>query len=96
MDADTDADLIHRRLTKARGHGSECRIAAALNVEGRRYRRLGVVLDLDRKVEDSHKSIAHLLVHDAIVRLDGLSALVLEDTDDLTNATGSIRSDNWV
>ena len=67
VDADANTELI-RRHTKTRGQGSERRIAASLNVESRRDRHLSMLLDLNRKVEDCHQAIAHLLVHDGIVR----------------------------
>src|SRR5207245_3047721 len=63
--------------------GGERGLAAPLDVEGCRHRRLGVALDLDRKVEDRHQTIAHLLVDDAVVRPNALSALILEGADDV-------------
>jgi len=43
-----------------------------------------MLLDLNWKVEDCPSGVAHLLVHDAIVRPDGLSALALKYADDFT------------
>ncbi len=83
MDADANTELIRRR-TKTRGQGGERRLAASLNVESRRHRHLSMLLDLNWKVEDCHQAVAHLLVHDAIVRPDGLSALALKYADDFT------------
>ena len=83
MDADANTELIRRR-TKTRGQGGERRLAASLNVESRPHRRVSMSLDLNWKVEDCHQAVAHLLVDDAVVRPDGLSALVLKYADDVT------------
>ena len=73
-----------RRLIEGPGSGGERGFAAPLDVEGCHHRRLCVAFDLDRKVEDRHDTIAHLFVDDAVVRPYALRALILEDTDDIT------------
>src|SRR5438128_12930 len=49
--------------------------------ESRPDGRFGMALDLDRKVEDGHQAIAHLLVDDAVMRPDALRALIMERAD---------------
>ena len=82
VNADADTERIHRIIQTSR-HGGERCLTALLYVEGGQYRRLRVALDLDRKVEDRHQTVAHLLVDDAVVRPDALGTLILEGADDV-------------
>ena len=83
VDADPNIDRFGRPIEMLDPRDKRG-FAALLDIEGCHHRSLGVALDLDRKVEDRHETIAHLFVDDAVVRPDALSALILEDTDDIT------------
>ena len=68
VEANANTKRIRRRLIERSGYSGERGFAAPLDVECRRHGRLRVALDLDRKIEDRHYAIAHLLVDDTVVR----------------------------
>ena len=81
MDADADAEgaagQCLERQTVQRGG------AILLDLLRGQDRGAGVILSDDRKIEDRHQAVAHLLVDDAVMRPDRLRAAILEQADDL-------------